>query len=100
MIEAIEAITVAPGDRIATVGRDGAKVTLHSAIFTGKIYQATPRKRDSMLVWRLVGTFGGTRTAKTKPSLKFTEELRKIATDRGLAWLASCKHNKVCCCCE
>ncbi len=99
MIEATlrPAIGRTPGDLIATVGRDGAKVTPHSAIFTGKIYQATPRKRDGVLVWRLVKTFGGTRTAKVKPSLKFTEELRKIATDRGLAWLASCKHNKVCC---
>jgi hypothetical protein len=93
----IEATTITSGDLIATVGRDGAKVTQYSSIYTGKLYQATPRKRDGVLVWRLVKTFGGTRTAKVKPSRKFAQELRKIAADRGWAWLESCKQHKVCC---
>lgn len=82
----------AVGTKVCTVGRDGAKCASHSAIFTGKIYEAKQRK-DGMLVWSLVGTFGGTRTAKSRPSSKFVAELQAIAQ---YAWVDGVKQNEVC----
>jgi hypothetical protein len=66
------------GTKICTVGRHGAKCASHSAIYTGKIYEAA-RRKDGTLVWLLVGTFGGTRTAKGKPSDRFVSELKAVA---------------------
>ena len=80
------------GTKICTVGRDGAKCASHSAIFTGKTYEATQRK-DGTLVWSLVGTFGGTRTGKGKPSDKFVAELKTVAQH---TWVDGVKQNQVC----
>ena len=80
------------GTRVCTVGRDGAKCASHSAIFTGKIYEAKQRK-DGMLVWSLVGKFGGTRTGKSRPSAKFVAELKAIAQH---AWVDAVKQNQAC----
>ena len=80
------------GTKICTVGRDGAKCASHSAIFTGKIYEATQRK-DGTLVWSLVGTFGGCRTGKGKPSDKYVAELKAVAQH---AWVDGVKQNQVC----
>ena len=80
------------GTKICTVGRHGAKCASHSAVFTGKIYEATQRK-DGTLVWSLVGTFGGTRTGKGKPSDKFVAELKAVAE---YAWVDGVKQNQVC----
>ena len=80
------------GTKICTVGRDGAKCASHSAIFTGKTCEATQRK-DGTLVWSLVGTFGGTRTGKGKPSDKFVAELKAAAQH---AWVDGIKQNQVC----
>jgi hypothetical protein len=80
------------GTKVCTVGRDGAKCASHSAIYTGKIYEAMQRK-DGTLVWSLAGTFGGTRTGKGGPSAKFVAELRAAAQH---AWVDSVKQNQVC----
>ena len=80
------------GAKICTVGRHGDKCASHSAIFTGKIYEAVQRK-DGTLVWSLAGTFGGTRTAKGKPSNKFVSELKAVAQ---YAWIDGVKQNQVC----
>ena len=80
------------GTRVCTVGRDGAKCASHSAIFTGKIYEAVQRK-DGTLVWALVGKFGGTRTGKGKPSGRFVAELKAAAEH---AWVDGVKQNQVC----
>ena len=80
------------GTKICTVGRHGAKCASHSAVFTGKIYEATQRK-DGTLVWALAGTFGGTRTGKGKPSDKFVAELKAVAE---YAWVDGVKQNQVC----
>ena len=69
----------APGTRVCTVGRDGAKSGgKFASLFTGKIYEAAPRK-DGVLTWRLVDTFGGTRSGKGSASAKFVAELRAAA---------------------
>ena len=80
------------GTKICTVGRDGAKCASHSAIFTGKIYEARQRK-DGTLVWSLVAKFGGTRTGKGKPSCKFVAELKAAAQ---YSWVDGIKQNQVC----
>jgi hypothetical protein len=80
------------GTKVCTVGRHGAKCASHSAIYTGKIYEATQRK-DGTLVWSLVGTFGGTRTGKGSPSGKFVAELKAVAQ---YAWVDGVKQNQVC----
>ena len=80
------------GTKVCTVGRHGAKCASHSAIYTGKIYEATQRK-DGTLVWSLSGTFGGTRTGKGRPSDKFVAELKAAAQH---AWISGVKQNQVC----
>ena len=90
--EAAATQQTAVGTKVCTVGRDGAKCASHSAIYTGKIYEAVQRK-DGMLVWSLVGKFGGTRTGKSRPSAKFVAELKAIAE---YAWVDGVKQNQVC----
>ena len=80
------------GTKVCTVGRHGAKCASHSAIYTGKIYEAATRK-DGKLVWLLVGTFGSTRTGKGRPSDKFVAELKAAAQH---AWIGGVKQNQVC----
>ena len=80
------------GSKVCTVGRHGAKCASHSAIYTGKIYEATQRK-DGTLVWSLIGTFGGTRSGKGRPSDKFVAELKAMAQH---AWVDDVKQNQVC----
>jgi len=80
------------GTKVCTVGRHGAKCASHSAIYTGKTYEASQRK-DGTLVWSLVGTFGGTRTGKGGPSGKFVAELKAVAQ---YAWIDGAKQNQVC----
>lgn len=82
----------AVGARICTVGRDGAKCASHSQVYTGKIYEAV-RRKDGTLVWSLIGTFGGTRTGKGKPSDKFVAELKTAAR---YAWIDGVKQFTVC----
>jgi hypothetical protein len=80
------------GTKVCTVGRHGAKCASHSAVYTGKIYEAAQRK-DGTLVWLLVGTFGGTRTGKGRPSNKFVAELKAVAQ---YAWISGVKQNQAC----
>jgi len=91
MMNAVAQRTIA-GTKICTVGRDGAKCTSHSAIYTGKIYEAVQRK-DGTIVWSLCGTFGGTRSGKGRPSAKFVAELKAAAKH---AWVDGVKQHQVC----
>jgi hypothetical protein len=80
------------GTKVCTVGRHGAKCASHSAISTGKIYEAVQRK-DGTIVWSLSGTFGGTRSGKGGPSAKFVAELKAAAQH---AWVDGVKQNQIC----
>ena len=82
----------AVGTKVCTVGRHGAKCASHSAVYTGKIYEAATR-HDGRLVWLLVDTFGGTRTGKGRPSDKFVAELKAVAQ---YAWVSGVKQNQAC----
>ena len=73
--------------QIATVGRDGERIaqvgSLTFPIWAGKIYEQTPRKSDGLLQWRLIGTYGETRSGFV-PSAKFVRELSDAAAALGL----------------
>ena len=70
----------APGTLVCTVGRDGAKAAgKYASIYTGKVYKAVARKSDGVLTWRLIDTFGGTRSGSRGPSAKFVGELKESA---------------------
>jgi len=84
--------STAVGTKICTVGRYGSKCASHSAVFTGKIYEAKQRK-DGMLVWSLVSMFGGTRTGKGVASNKFVAELKAKAEHQ---WVDGVKQNQIC----
>jgi len=78
------------GTRVATIGRDGAKITKWGGVWIGKIYECQPRK-DGRLVWRLVEKFGHTRIG-IEPSRKFVAEIRKLAQ---YDWVDECKQNQL-----
>jgi len=84
--------TTIEGTRICTVGRDGAKTAGYAYIFTGKIYEAT-RRKSGKLVWILVDTFGGTRSAKGQASAKFVAELKAAAKYQ---WVDKCTQFERC----
>ena len=84
--------STAVGTKVCTVGRYGSKCASHSAVFTGKIYEAKQRK-DGVLVWSLVSTFGGTRTGNGSASNKFVAELKAKAE---YSWVSGVKQNQVC----
>ena len=73
--------------QIATVGRDGDKIAqvgdLTFPVWVGKIYEQTARKSDGLLQWRLIGTYGKTRSGFV-PSAKFIRELSDAAAALGL----------------
>jgi hypothetical protein len=80
------------GTKVCTIGRDGSRMAGKFAqVFTGKIYEATARK-DGVLTWRLVGTFGGTRSGKGSPSALFVREIMAAAPH---AWM-DVVQNEVC----
>lgn len=80
------------GARVCTIGRDGARQAgPYASIYTGKVYEAQPRK-DGVLTWRLVDTFGGTRSGKSAPSAKFKAEVKAAATHE---W-KDVSHGQVC----
>jgi hypothetical protein len=91
MMTVTQQLTTA-GTRVCTVGRDGAKMAGKFAqVYTGKIYEATPRK-DGVLAWQLVGKFGGSRSGSGKPSAKFIAEIKAAAQHE---W-RDVRHGQVC----
>jgi hypothetical protein len=91
MTTATKQVTIA-GTRVCTIGRNGAKMAGKFAqLYTGKIYEATPRK-DGVLTWRMVGTFGGTRSGKGKPSAKFIVEVQEASMHE---W-RDVRHGQIC----
>ena len=75
--------------QIATVGRDGERIAqvgdLTFPIFVGKIYEQRARKSDGLWQWRLVGTYGKTRSGFV-PSASFIQELSDAAEELGLSF--------------
>lgn len=86
-----------PGDRVATVGRDGARCArvakgeFSVPCWTGKIYEAVHRA-DGILTWRFRAKFGGSRSGR-KPSAQFCRDLQ---TDLPLPWVAQVRHGDIC----
>lgn len=80
------------GTKICTVGRCGSRMAGTNALFTGKVYEAKSKK-DGTLVWSLIDTFGGTRSGSSKPSKKFTDELKLAAK---YPWMDNIIQNKKC----
>lgn len=66
------------GDRIATVARFGTATTGRWPIWCGAVYEARRRRRDGVLTWRRVGSFGATRSGK-EPSALFVRQLKRVA---------------------
>jgi hypothetical protein len=93
MIETVQQKTLV-GTRVATVGRDGTRCCKWGPIWTGKVYEAQPRKSDGVLVWILVDTFGGDRSGKYGPSKKYCAEVMADAESMGLEFVSSvCQYN-------
>lgn len=69
----------AEGARVCCWAATGKSAGRYAQLYTGKIYEAVRRKSDGVLTWRAVGEFGGTRSGKRSPSLKFVEELHAAA---------------------
>lgn len=78
--------TTRPGARVAYWRNTGKGAYKYGQIFEGAVYQATARKSDGLLTWRLVGTFGGSRSGKSCPSLRYVAELKGRAAAAKLAW--------------
>lgn len=76
---------VKPGDRVASVGSAPSRGGYSYS--TGVVYEATPRQRDGALIWRRVGTFGGTRSGR---SARFVTELKESAQ---FPWSDTAGHN-------
>ena len=74
--------TTTEGTRVCTVARDGQRTARVNhwtvPIWTGAIYEAMRRKRDGLLTWRRVGSFGRTASGHS-PSAKFVIELQAEA---------------------
>jgi len=70
---------VREGERVCCCGRDTwSAPSTRWSYWTGKVYEAKARRRDGLLTWRLVDTYGGTRSGR-EPSAKFRAELRAKA---------------------
>ncbi len=67
------------GARVCCWAATGKSAGKYAQLYTGKIYEAVRRKSDGVLTRRAVGEFGGTRSGKGSPSLKFAEELHAAA---------------------
>ena len=76
-----------PPPQIATVGRHGARTAkvgdMSFPIWIGKIYEQRARQSDGMMQWRLIGTYGQSRSGFA-PSALFIQELSDAAADLGL----------------
>jgi len=83
------------GTKLATVGRYGSKTTKFCPIWIGKVYEAKIRKSDEMLVWRLVGIFGSSRSG-IKPSKKYTAEIMAEAEFLGYRFARGISHGQLC----
>lgn len=64
----------------------GSGAYRYGGIYEGAIYEAVPRKKDRVYTWRLIATFGPTRTGKGGPSGRFADELRELAAQNGYEW--------------
>lgn len=88
------------GERVATVGRDGARMAktgsgFSDPIWTGKIYEARRRQYDGTLTWRLVDTFGGDRSGR-RPSQRFCVELQSATDLDFYGYGDGIRHGAVC----
>ena len=80
---------VKEGDRVATVGSVGNRGGY--VYSTGKIYEAKRRASDGQLLWKLVDSFGGTRSGRSE---RFIGELKAEAARRGLRWTGHAANNE------
>lgn len=65
---------------VCTVGRHGSRCAhfgkrMWAPIYVGAIYEARRRRRDGILTWRRVGSFG--RPTSGEPSARFIAKLRE-----------------------
>lgn len=93
--------TTAPGTRVVTVGRDGAKTantggSYSVAVWTTKVYIATPRKRDGALVWRLIRSVPADSTSGRAVSGPMEARARSWAEAHGLEYVDDVRAWQLC----
>ena len=89
--------------QVVTVARDGARcanikrggVRLSFPVWTVAVYEARARKRDGVVTWRRVESYGPSVACARGPSDALVERARSFALDTGLPFARKVRHGDV-----
>jgi len=89
-----QVVTVArDGQRCANVRRGGVRLSFPVWIIA--VYEARPRKRDGVVTWRRVESYGPSVACARGPSSALVERAVAFALDTGLPFAACVRHGDV-----
>ena len=88
--------TIAEGDQIVTVARDGARCTPHGwPIYVTAVYIAKARASDGVLTWRRQSSVGYATSGK-RVTAPMERRAREYAASKGLPYLDSVRQGQAC----